>query len=405
MLELCPRGSILERAVQLTLTNSDLPPSLTFFSLATHLGAALTQQGFCIQPTTGVNIHPNIWLYCLAESGTGKSWATNNIVSEIIAPCEITRIPHTFTAAALFEFLCTTGLQHSEASKLSDEDVTALVQRRCRGLLVRDEFAELMKRINGNESAGEIKDLLLRLYDGKPLHRATKYEGEKKTQPVAVSLYGSAVDETFFRSVKEEDFSNGLMQRFLVVLAHDRPAHRKSLYTLDGMREAATHFASMWREALDGPRQYVVTRQALDLFNEWFHETNCRDQSRESFVRRYVFSAWKYALILKAITEPNGSVGVSTLEIAIRIVERHLCDLHTALTNYTAITEWHVVYQKVARYLHANPSATRKHLLTQIRGVGPSKNLDVILETLAEAHFEEPIGTLASQLFRKSRTS
>lgn len=397
--QLCPRGSVLEHVVDMTIAETDLPPSLTYHAAITMLGASLTQHGFVTVLPDGKRLSPNIWTIALAPSGAGKTWCRDNIAEPVIGESTaLVSIPETITAAALFHYLITTGLSPEEESALQPAERERLLRRRRSGLLCRDEVGEFMRQLNRSEIYAELKDILLRAYDGKPVKRATRKDGEKETGPISISFYGTAPNNTFFASLKEVDFLNGFFQRFLLVLADDRPDHRVSWYTTYGKQAVAEAFIKTWTDTLAGPRDYYVTDKAFAVFDAWFHKSFQHDS--ESYIRRYAFSAFKYALILKAITQPDGQIDAAIVDKALGIVDRHLNDFFTAMRDYSTVSEWHIMYTKIEKFLEIHREARRSDLRAGVRGIGTPKELDAWLGAIAEARTDD-VGQHAARLLKK----
>lgn len=389
-LEFCPAGSVLEDVVRISGQCTDLPPSLAYFSTLALLGARLTQEGFgCIFPD-GKFIQPNVWVITLAPSGTGKTLLLEDVSQYVLQNALPQRLPDTITAAALHQYYCL------------DMDDPELSYRRARSAFIRDEVGELFRTLK-KESGEELRDQLLRTYSGSSLVRSTMKDGERATPPVTMTFYGSAVDSSFFKVIDEDDYQNGLMQRFQFILAHDRPEHRLSWYSFAGgvREEAQERFDTEWAEILQRPRELEVTSAAMRAFDTWFHQRFKRGPGEESYFRRAAFVAFKYATVF-AILAGGANVDAGNLTLALRVIDRHLGDLHRCMSDYTAANQWHAILLKVQTRLASNPNTvTRAELLrSAAKGIN-SQQLNNILQTLAEEGDE--IGVLAARLHAQSR--
>lgn len=402
--QVCPRYSVLEHVVDITVAETDLPPSLTYHAAITLLGAALAQENFIATFPDGKRMSPNLWTLALAPSGAGKTWTIDNIAEPVIASqATLETLPETFTAAAMFEYFATTGLSPNVEQNMDLYEIERVKGRRAKALLIRDEAGEWIRNINKQEIYAELKDMLLRAYDNKELKRSTKRDGERETGPVAMSFYGTSVDTTFFSSLKESDFLNGFFQRFLLVLAHDRPKERVSWYTTYGKEDSIQNFKKVWERAIAGTRDYKVSKSAFEVFNKWFHDHFNYEQ--ESYFRRYLYSAFKYALILKVITEPNGEIDAPIMDMALNIVDRHLADLYKIMKDFTHFNEWAALVSKVEKCILDNPNIDRSTLHKSVRGISTAQTLDVILEVIADRKSSLEVVQRATRLLTSRRRS
>jgi hypothetical protein len=342
----------------------------------------------------------------LAPSGAGKTWSRANLTQPIInaglGDYELHHIPTVITSAALFDHFCLTGLPEDKEKELTEAAKAEIIRQRSASIWIRDEAGEWFKKMNSGADE-DLKDSVLRMYDGDPLERQTRKDGVRRTQRLAVSIYATAVDESFFKQVHEDDFTNGLMQRFLLALCHDRPDWRRGFYTIAGRDAVGEKWKEQWQKILQGPQKYVSTPAAMDAFEKWFKATWETSPDQESYIRRYAWSAFKYAAILRAVSEADGVIDVPTLELGLKIVARHLADLNTCLTDYTHVDKWGLMLDKVERAVMRQPYVTRGELLKNV-GVS-SRDLNLYLETLAEIHQGKGYGDGDGEVFQRLRSA
>lgn len=388
-LDLCPVGSVLEDVVRIAADYTDLPPSIAYFSSLALIGARLTQEGFVCQMADGKSIHPNPWIITLAPSGCGKTLLLEDVSQFVLSNVLPDKVPDTVTAAALHQYFC---------QGMNDEDFS---YRRCRSAFVRDEVGELFRTLK-KESGEELRDQLLRTYGGSPLVRSTKKDGELRSPPVNLTFYGSAVDSSFFKVVDADDFNNGLMQRFQFILSHDRPEHRISWYSFkNNVREnARDRFDEEWCQILNRERVIKVTESAMRAFDRWFHHRFQKNPNQESYFRRAAFVSFKYSTIF-AILSGSQTVDSASLTLALKVVDRHLLDLHRCMTKYTHVNDWHAILLRVEASLTANPGGSRGELLRgPARGIS-GYQLNIILQTLAD--YSGDVGIAAGRLLTQKR--
>lgn len=382
-LKYCPRGSVLEQAVVLTQEGTDCPPSLSFFGMMAALGAALSQEGFHLKFQDGQIVRPNPWIIALAPSGTGKTYTQAQIVRPLVGNEPIT-IPETITPAAYLQFF------------LADDDID-LSNRRSKAFFARDEAGEWFRSLN-TLAGQELRDYILRSYDGGTLEKRTKTDGYMETMPISLTILGTAVDNSFFRQVTADDFTNGLLQRFQFVLSHDVPSEIRPRYGWPaGRREAAAdRFRAEWRSILELPRSLTCNQQALNSYDRWFLDRFPHDDcEKKSYFRRIGWASFKYAVIY-AVLAGSSVVDQNSMDLALKLADRHLVDLERCMRDHTCVSDWHRLLNKVKQHIAADPDTTRSYLLQRVVQGISGKDLGVILGTLAE--HDGAVGATASRL-------
>lgn len=389
-LDYCPAGTVLEDAVRISAECTDLPPSIAFFSTLALLGASMSQAGFGCKFPDGKFVQPNLWIIALAPSGSGKTLLLEDVSRFLLESALPRQLPDTITAAAFHQYFC------------ADTEDEGLSYRRCRSAFIRDEVNELFKTLR-KESGEELRDLILRTYSGSSLVRATKKDGEQSSPPVLLSFYGSAVDTSFFKAIDSDDYDNGLMQRFQFALCHDRPTTRRSWYVFENdVRERArARFDDEWAQILSRERVLQVTPAAMRAFDAWFHSRfNRVGAKRESYFRRAAFAAYKYGTVF-AVLGGSESLDAVNLSLALRVIDRHLCDLERCMSEFTAVNDWHAVLLKIRAQIVESDAVTRADVLRgSARGVS-SAELNVLLQTLAEE--DGKAGDIAARLLGQGR--
>lgn len=382
-LKYCPRGSVLEQAVLLTQEGTDCPPSLSLFGMMAALGAILSQEGFHLRFQDGQIVYPNPWIISLAPSGTGKTFTQSQIVRPLIGNEPIT-VPETITPAAYLQFF------------LADGDIE-LSNRRARAFFARDEAGEWFRSLN-TLAGQELRDYVLRSYDGGTLKKRTKTDGHVETLPISLTLLGTAVDNSFFRQVTADDFTNGLMQRFQFVLSHDVPPCVRPRYGWPaGRREAAAdRFRGEWQSILQMRRELTCNQQALNSYDRWFLDRFPHDDpEKKSYFRRIGWASFKYAIIYSVLAGSN-VIDQNSMDLALKLADRHLIDLERCMRDFTCVSDWHRLLNKVKQHISTHPDVTRSYLLQRVVQGISTKDLGIILGTLAED--DGAVGVTAGRL-------
>ena len=385
VLRYCPRGSVLEQAVLLTQEGTDCPPSLSLFGMLATLGAKFGQEGFHLEFPDGQVVYPNPWILALAPSGTGKTFTQSQVVRPLLSSQPI-NLPESITPAAYFQFF------------MADDDHEASIRRSC-ALFARDEVGEFIRSLN-TLSGQELRDYILRSYDGGTLERKTKIDGQMETMPINLTIFGTGVDKSFFAQVKADDFVNGLMQRFQFVHSDDVPDKVLPRYCWPAGRrdKAAERFREQWMAILDMPRTLTCNQTALQAYDRWFLDRfPHHDPDKKSYFRRIGWASFKYSIIY-AVLAGSSVIDQNAMDMALKLDDRHIRDLERCMRDYTCVSDWHCLLNKVKAHLQIAPNCTRSTLLRSVVQGISSQELNVILATLSED--EGSVGSAASGLLR-----
>lgn len=308
---LVPPGSYLDVAVNAFRETTDIPlevPAAVAMSLvSTRLVKAGSQIDFA-----GSKISPALWTVVLAASGAGKTFAANALMN-------------------------LTGVQDSFPEPASAAKFVEDLSNHNRSLWVRDEFGQFLRSIDQQAHMAEIKDLVLRLYDGKTIVRNTKKEEIKIEEPCLVIL-GMTVFESFKSCVPSEAIVDGFAQRFLYTVARNdpkRPPLSVPIY------EPALHREEIQRawaaiEATPLHPVYTASEAALAAFKVMFRAWQTPGETLpSSFFRRVMFAAVRYAMVYHLLLRDGGSELTETdFAWAGRMVGQHLDDARAVLNDY-----------------------------------------------------------------------
>jgi hypothetical protein len=306
-----PPATLPEKVVNLFSDTTDIPLEIPFFIVLHYLSAFLLQKGVSIQ-FAGQSIRPDLWTVLLAESGTGKTYAQSCIRKLLGDAVEWFPEP-------------------ASAAKFVDE--LALHNR---AFWSRDEFAQLLDGIEKQTHMAELKDYLLRTYDGEKIERRTRV-AEVTVKDPALTIFGSTVGSTFLKKVSLEMLLDGFAQRFAYVIANpDKTRPPKAIL-----------------EAMKYPFKYQPVKDAWDqIAQSNIHaEYKTCDAGEEAFIssfrfllddggwkipmsffRRILFRGVKYALLYHLILKKqNDILDEQDFGWAGRVCALHLRDVHTLI--------------------------------------------------------------------------
>ncbi len=268
-----PPGSLLSTVVSAFEKQTDIPLEIPFFVTLHLLSAELMKRDITVN-FQGQRIRPDLWTVILAESGAGKTFTTNRLMD--MTGAEDT-FPDPATAARFIEEL----------------------QAHNKSLWVRDEFGQFLRTLETQTYAQEMKDMLLRIYDGKEVARRTqKYEVVVKDP--ALSILGLTVYSTFLDIITPESLLDGFAQRFSYVIAQkdpQRPMRKFPWYNFQAWEQTIREEWDKVTSLLPNDRaEYHVTESGLNGFNESF-DMLVHDRLPDSFYRRIMTRGICYALI------------------------------------------------------------------------------------------------------------
>ena len=298
-----PPGSLLEKVVGAFRSETDIPLEIPFFVTLTYISAELLKRGVAID-FCGQNVRPDLWTIILGDSGCGKTYASSQIGKAISGPDSI---PEPSTAVRFIQNL----VEHN------------------RGLWIRDEFAQFLHSLDSQSYLQEMKDYLLRVYDGKKIERNTKKESLFVEDPALVIL-GMAVSSTFQKYVSAESMLDGFAQRFQYVLANRDPERKAEDYPIYNLRDwyskIGDEWTSLWEQKIYG--EYVVSKCGEEAFRTSFSllmPPKC--DLPMSFYRRILFRGVKYALLYHLLLHKNGNqIDANDMGWAGRVIGIHIKD-------------------------------------------------------------------------------
>lgn len=274
-----PPGTLLELILSEFTSNTNISQELVFFTFFSIVSGYLLRNDVHLETPSG-RVDPDIWTVLLGGSGAGKTWTQKNIcdgMGDTLGDIEV-----------------------NATSAVSSAAFVETLSEMPRGLWIRDEFAQFLKAISTDGGPlAEMKDVLLRLYDNSKLERRTKKEVVTVDAP-ALTILGLTARGTFAQYITAEMMLDGFAQRFSYVIAEDDPSRHFLDYpewSVDKRR-----WKPLWERMVAAIQP--VYRTTPDVGGAAFRTTFRTLYAHglpESFYRRILWKAHKYALIYHVI--------------------------------------------------------------------------------------------------------
>lgn len=342
----CRPGSVLEDIVQLFWDKTDLPLTLAYWYTLGILGGMITQRG--IQISYGdQRIDTNLWVLLMAESGMGKTWTLNRIKGLAGAENVVINEAGYRTKPALIADLN----ENPEYRK---------------GVLCIDEMAQTI-RLFRRESGADLKEAFLMGYDGH-LASTTKKDGRVEIPDIAFTVLACTVLSTFTRTLTDEDMLDGFVQRFLLIKADEKERNMKNWpYLIEekdsaGIREKMT----AWREGINRIRGFYLTREASELWINWYHRHF--DVDYESYYKRYLWATLKMAAIFHTMgPKIDGNITVEDMGYAIRALDNSLESLYEIMDKHMNFSAVERTVQTVRGHIERFPQRTSREILRSLK--------------------------------------
>lgn len=307
-----PTGSFLEAVTQAFRQTTDIPLELPLVAVLTLISGRLLKAG-CRIEINGQFLKPSIWIVILAPSGAGKTFSIQKVLD--ITGQRNDLFPEPASAAKFVHDLAA----HNN------------------GIWIRDEFGQFLRSLDQQTHLAELRDYLLRLYDGQTISRRTKSDEVSIAEP-ALTIMGSTVLETFRNCVSAESLVDGFAQRFNFIVATADPNRQIQQFPLYDLRSYEGGMGKAWAEIANIPLHpvYRTSDDAVEVFKSAFRAMLPADGALPmSFFRRLMFSAVRYAAIYHVLLGEHGDELTATdMTWAVRMVELHLEDAIHLLDDY-----------------------------------------------------------------------
>lgn len=130
--------------------------------------------------------------------------------------------------------------------------------------LVRDEIAGLFKSMSGKDYMAGLKDDILAMYDAPSEHPFyTQSKGLVTVRNVAMSIIGSTTPSELAISISSEDWTNGLLARFILLAPEENYTERERTYQPEFPSSLLQHWRAVFH-ALPKPPDRTSDKQPED---------------------------------------------------------------------------------------------------------------------------------------------
>ena len=270
-----PPGSLLEAIIEEFQGKTNIPLEIPLSTFIHFVAGALINKGSMIH-FRGERIEADFWSIVLAPSCGGKTWTQKKIGAGLEGVVPIMESGAASAAAWLQEFA-----------------------ERPRSLWIKDEFYQLLKKIEQPGPLEDLKGYLLQCYDNSTIERSTKKDVITIEKPV-LGLLGFTALQPFVEGISPESLLDGFAQRFGFVLALPDPARpwRNFPFWAVESLDWAARFKAM---TADLQTEYHTSPEAEEVFLTAFRKLSGGLALDESFFRRVMWRGHKYALVYHII--------------------------------------------------------------------------------------------------------
>lgn len=316
-----PPGSLLEKVVKNFHAHTDIPLEIPFFiSLSVISSVLLNRQ---VRLTfEGVSVRPDLWTVILADSGAGKTVSEQTISRAISRSSKRDLVPEKMPECA------------SAAAFITE------MQYKNNSIWIRDEFAQFLKALETQTYLAELKDYLLRIYDGHKIERQTKREHIVVENPALV-IIGLCPPDAFHKYVTPESMIDGFAQRFNYVLAEPDPERdaRKNprKYAWYPLGKIEEEIREAWDRMWSAPiyPEYQVISDGFEAYKSSFELIMNAEDLPMSFHRRIMYRVLKYALIYHVLLEREGDkIDEKDIGWGTRVSVLHVKDVAKIITKH-----------------------------------------------------------------------
>lgn len=299
----------------------EFPDSYALYSLLACASAAINGR-IIVNPVTEPSPHPNVFVVLYGPSGARKGSAMRQalgLLSEAVPDTPV--LPDDFTMEALW----------SELSKQSQES------GRCAGLVVQEEFADL---IGGADYALRNSKLLTKLWDCRPVATRLTHAHSLETvkNPYITMLASSSPD--WLETVDPKTLAGGFLRRLLLIVEYTpkrrnaSPVKNKELF-----RTLANVMRGRLNRGAFTSSHMMLQRDAKECMDNWYH-TKVQDVWSSSDERLGHFASCMQAHMLKVaalinVFEGEGAewLTLDSVTTSMSLIERLLPGLSQAYAS------------------------------------------------------------------------
>lgn len=344
-----PPGSLLATILAAFESSTEIPLEMPMFTFFHYLSTHLIDRGVKLKIKSS-DITMEFWTVILASSGAGKTFVNKTLRNGLGA--DISQVDGTGTVSA--------------ASFLEE-----LAAANGKGLWTRDEFLQFLNDMNSGGPQAQMKDYLLRIYDGEPINRITKKDRIEVPEPVLSILAFNAL-QPFVEGVDPISMLDGFAQRFGYVIAKDDPKRSMQDFALWDID--STTWGAEWQKLIrDIQPVYSASDEGIEAFRRSFKEL-IHEELPASFYRRILWKAHKYAVLYHVLRGEgaNPVIGMEDYGWAARVLAMHISDAAEILAQ-SEFGDLEKLIQQCERAVIKLNSAgipvTHRSLLQRVKGL------------------------------------
>lgn len=189
----------VERYVEWASSRSPLAPSEFHRAAALFVLSSVIGRRIFMQDGPAV-IYPNVWPLLLGRSGETKKSTCQGFAEDLLMEVvSDNRMADSASPEGMIAEL-------SEKSVNGSATVWTII----------DEFGQVVSGIKHKEYMSDVKDMLMKLYDGKPIQRRLA-KLSYQMDPVYMTLLTATTSNRLSQLLKPDDLEDGFFPRFLVV--------------------------------------------------------------------------------------------------------------------------------------------------------------------------------------------
>lgn len=352
-----------------------------------HRWAAISLIAACVEDRVWLSIFdhsplkPNIWVFLIGPSGSGKDHATGHALSLVRPEDPIVKIDGKVTMPALYDFLH----DMQKASQRPSAPVYLISSDVTEQLPVGPEARDFTSRV-------------LALYGGRDrdLLDLTRTSGNKIVRNPLLNWFAGCTPEWFPNAIDPMVFASGFTGRAFFIFGEPdyryfhfmKPIERHDKQqVMDYLRARVERY-----QALEG--MFIVSPNARTIYDQWLRHIGEQAQRQQlSDVERQVYgriktSAEKLAMIFALASWRDGDLLViKAKHMRDAILETEwLLKNATLIANFAFSTPETATLDKVRDSIRSEGELSRSRLLqlTTRRGIRDGKHLDSVIETLKQ---------------------
>jgi hypothetical protein len=278
-------------------------------------------------------------------------------------------------------------------SDITPEKLAEILQTQQRGLIIFNEFAGWLKRLQGAHQIGA-KELFTELYDNPESYSVARKTAEKDIhiETPVISIIGATTREWLLDALHESDQASGFLARFIISI---RNRNDKDYTTISNIpdridKEPDFQTATIFQRLYElGETVLYRTKEAEKILDEY--ELQLKDEqdsaklqdNENSFIERLKYYTHKFAGIIALVNERN-TVQAEDAKDAVTIAGYFRENISQLITNELNQTKYSKHENKVFEWINkaGSEGIAKSNLLIKTRI--PGKFLDDILKNLLE---------------------